>query len=72
MDTYEVVQEEAVVESKTRVVERERPALVRCSRNDDLGDALVFELGVYIGSVREFNVSRAREWTFYLLVETVE
>ena len=45
LDTYEVVEEETVVKCKARVVERECLALVWCSRNDDLGDALVFELG---------------------------
>ena len=45
MDTYEVVEEETVVKRKTRVVERERLALVRCGRNDDLGNALIFVLG---------------------------
>ena len=39
-----MVQEKRVIQREARVVERERLALVRCGRDDDLGDALVLEL----------------------------
>jgi hypothetical protein len=45
MDTYEVVEEETIVEHEACVVERDRLALVR-GRDDDLGDALIFKIGV--------------------------
>jgi hypothetical protein len=38
-----VVQEEAVVERETRIVECERLALMRGSGNDDLSDAHIFK-----------------------------
>ena len=74
-----MVEEETVVEREARVVERERFALVRCGRNDDLGDALIFELGACPPHARQFSVPKPRkvpgaaegERTFYLLIETV-
>jgi hypothetical protein len=43
-----VVQEEAVVERETRIIKRERLALMRDSGNDDLSDAHIFKLGAYL------------------------
>ena len=45
--TYEVVEEENVVEREAPVVERECLALVWRGRDDDLGDAPIFELGAF-------------------------
>ena len=44
-ETYEVVEEETVVERETCVVECERLARVRRGRDDNLCDALIFEPG---------------------------
>jgi hypothetical protein len=43
-----VVQEEAVVERETGIVECERLALMRGSGNDDLSDTHIFKLGAYL------------------------
>ena len=43
-----MVQEEAVVERKTRIVKCERLALMQGSGNDDLSDAHIFKLGTYL------------------------
>jgi hypothetical protein len=75
-ETHEMVQEETVVESETRIVECERLALVWGSGDNNLSDAHIFKVGTYprpptlskyVGScnVRHGGV------TFNLFIETV-
>jgi hypothetical protein len=40
-----MVEEETIVERETRIVKRERLALVWSGRDDDLSDAHIFEVG---------------------------
>lgn len=61
VDTYEVVEEETVVEREARVVKCERLALVWCSRDDDLSDALILEFGA---CPNIFVNSRTSQWCY--------
>jgi hypothetical protein len=74
-----MVQEETVIEGKTRISVCERLALVWGSGDDDLSDAHIFKVGACSrrhptrqcgGSSKKENA--AALLTFYLLVETVK
>ena len=60
-ETYEVVEEETAIEREARVVERECLAFIWCGREDDLSDALIFELGACSPYPGRFSASKPQE-----------